>query len=318
MNQSVQLIRLTLLDGDPEGLRAVSVAGRTTVLTGCPWGRLQTLLSRPEAQRPAVYFMVGNPLQADPLFEEVVYIGECDSLADRFKSHHKHDAADWTQIFVATTTESTFNKAHARRAEHLMVDRARSAGRAKVLTTATSPGDIDEGDAAFISEFVANFFILAQTLGVLLFRPKLKVSVSTHDVSMPSKASPSNQEEPSLSIYNFDYIKRKPVPATMATDGRDFVILKGSKARPDGRGIPDKIRKARAQARASGLLTKLPGDTLETFQEDYSTTSASFAGGMVYGSSCNGPKAWLHTITGKSYGDWVAKGSSVPSTMTTP
>src|SRR5689334_3497890 len=100
----IQLIRLTLLDGDPEGLRSAGVAGRTTKLMGCPWSRLKTFRARPEANRPAVYFIIGTPLEDNSSFNEAVYIGECDALASRFVQHHMQDAADWAQIFLATTT----------------------------------------------------------------------------------------------------------------------------------------------------------------------------------------------------------------------
>ena len=167
-----QLVRLTLLDGDPEGLRSVSVAGRTTLLTGCPWPKLQSLLARPEAARPAVYLMLGRSFDDA---QEVVYIGECDSLANRFKQHHKEEAADWTEIFSATTTESTFNKAHARLAEHLLVQRAKVINRASVLTSLTSPGVLDEGDKAFTAEFVENVVTLTQILGSYSFARHTKL-----------------------------------------------------------------------------------------------------------------------------------------------
>jgi hypothetical protein len=72
---------------------------------------------------------------------EAIYIGECDSLVDRFRSkHHAMDKADWQQIALASTTDETFNKAHARRAEHLLVEIARSMRRVDVMTDQTSRG----------------------------------------------------------------------------------------------------------------------------------------------------------------------------------
>lgn len=309
LNSATQLIRLTLLDGDPEGLRSVGAAGRTTVLMGCPWSRLKTLLSRSEAQRPAVYFMTGTAIEPDQEFDEVVYIGECDSLADRFKQHHKQDSADWAQIFVATTTESTFNKAHARLAEHLLVERARASKRARVLTINTSPGDVDEGDRAFTQEFVLNVVTLAQTLGVLLFRPTLEsrtgsqaVGASGSDETPPVGASIQNE-------FYFQYTTEK-ISARMVTDGKDFVILKGSKARPDGVGIPARIKELRSVARSTGVLVKEPGDVFETFKDNFATTSSSAAGSMVYGSACSGPSAWHHVATNQAYRVWVADNSN--------
>lgn len=305
VDPETQLIRLILLDGDPEGLRSVAVAGRTTILMGCPWSRLQTLLKRPEANRPAVYFMIGTPLVGEAMNSEVVYIGECDSLSSRFEQHHREAAADWSQIFVATTTETTFNKAHARLAEHLLVERARAARRMDVLTKSTSRGIIDEGDEAFTREFVENVVTLTQTLGVILFRPSLKLaSQEAGAVTMVGEERlPFNQDK--LAVFRFAYTQ-DDIPARMVTDGKDFVILKGSRARADGTGIPGGIKQMRDAARAAKILTKDPNSQLEVFQADYPTTSVSTAGAMVYGSPCRGPVAWRHVGTDKLYSDWVA------------
>jgi hypothetical protein len=312
----IQLIRLTLLDGDPEGLRSAGVAGRTTILMGCPWSRLQTLLARREAKRTAVYFMVGTPLEGDSLFDEVVYIGECDSLASRFEQHHKQDAADWGQIFLATTTESTFNKAHARFAEHLLVERAKGAGRMRVLTKATSRGSIDdEGDVAFAQEFVENVVTLTQTLGVILFRPSLQIRSSKGEANTVADATVLTNGTEALPRFRFQYTSEN-IPAEMITDGKDFVVLKGSRARPDSAGIPPGIKEMREAARAAGILTKEPGSALEVFQADYPTTSVSAAGALVYGSACQGPKAWHHVETDQTYSEWVkgrAEASDPPS-----
>jgi hypothetical protein len=103
----------------------------------------------------------------------------------------------------------------------------------------------------------------------------------------------------------------------MITDGKDFVILKGSKARPDGIGISGGIKQMRDAARAAKILTKDPGSSLEVFQADYPTTSVSTAGAMVYGSPCRGPVAWRHVGTGELYSEWVA-GNAKPTVIEDP
>ena len=178
-----------------------------------------------------------------------------------------------------------------------------------MLTINTSPGDVDEGDSAFTREFVSNVVTLAQTLGVLLFRPTLEsrtesqlAGVSGSNGSSPTEAAIQNE-------FYFQYTNEK-IPARMVTDGKDFVVLKGSKARPDGAGIPARIKELRAVARSTGVLAKEPGDMLETFKEDFATTSSSAAGCMVYGSACSGPSAWHHVSTKQAYRVWVADNGS--------
>lgn len=297
---SVQLVRLVLLDGDPEGLRSVSIAGRTTVVTGCPYAGLQALRKRDEARRPAIYFLVGDDLQQQ---REAVYIGECDSLDDRFaSSHHASDRADWRHIFVASTSDRTFNKAHARRAEHLLVQRASETKRAVVLTRQTSAGELDDGDSAFAREFVANVFVLAEILGINVFRPSPTMAEAS---GTSVAAAPAGSQQ----VFEFSYTGQA-IPARMVIDGKDFVILKGSKAlAEDKKGLPESIRAARQAARAAGLLVKDPANaSFEAFTADHTASSTSAAGSMIHGSSCAGPIAWRHAVTRQSYKDWIANG----------
>lgn len=296
----VQLVRLVLLDGDPEGLRSVSIAGRTTVVTGCPYAGLNGLRKRDEAKRPAIYFLVGDDLQQQ---SEAVYIGECDSLDDRFASpHHAADRADWRHIFVASTSDRTFNKAHARRAEHLLVQRAQETKRSIVLTKQTSAGELDDGDAAFAREFAANVFVLAEILGVSVFRP---FPTATQGSGTNADTAPLGDQD----VFEFSYTGQV-IPARMVIDGKAFIILKGSKAvADDKKGLPDSIRAMRQAARAAGALVKDPANpSFEVFTADHTTSSTSAAGSMVYGSSCAGPIAWRHATSRQSYKDWIADG----------
>jgi hypothetical protein len=293
---AVQLIRLQLLDGDPEGLRSAQVAGRTTILVGAPWHELKLLLARDEAERPAVYLLVGDPpVSAAPtMFDEAIYIGECDSLADRFaQKHHKAEAAEWSQIYVATAAEDTFNKAHARLVEHLLRLRAEEAGRGLVLTKASSPGSLGGGDEAFAREFVDNVVVLAQVLGVGLFRPKVQLNAPVNAPLPPAHAANP--------VFRFKYTQQT-IPARMTIDGKSFVIIKGSKALArDDAGMLESVRLMRRKAAQAGALTHSSDAKFLEFTSDYPTTSVSAAGSLVYGSACAGPKAWFGESTGKSY-----------------
>lgn len=297
---AVQLIRLQLLDGDPEGLRSAQVAGRTTILVGAPWHELKLLLQREEAKRPAVYLLVGDPPvgTAPSMFDEAIYIGECDSLADRFAGkHHKADAAEWSQIYVATAAEDTFNKAHARLVEHLLRLRAEEAGRSLVMTKASSPGSIGDGDAAFAREFVENVVVLAQVLGVGLFRPRAQPAKQVQGAPPEAEAASP--------VFQFRYTKQD-IPARMVLDGKRFVVLKGSKALVRSEeGMLESVRLKRQQAVQAGVLLESDDPRFLQFATDYPTTSPSAAGSLVYGSACSGPVAWFVEGTSTSYQQWL-------------
>jgi hypothetical protein len=293
-----QLIRMTLHEGDPEGLRSATVAGRTTTVIACPWRRLDQLKQRPEAKRPAVYMLSGTPSEPAPSpFEHALYIGECDALTERFAGkHHKADAAEWSQIFLATASEGTFNKAHARLAEDLLVRRAAEANRSFLLNGPTSPVTLDDGDIAFAQEFVLNVALLIQTLGLPVFRPSASKMAASND--------PSVARGDVLPKFGFSYTSEK-IPAQMVVDGTDFVILAGSSARKKDGTLSPSMLQRRQEARASGILKPSAQSGYEVFTRDYPTKSTSMAGTMVYGSSCAGPIAWTHEETGQTYKDWL-------------
>ena len=93
--------------------------GRTTRLTACPMATRSDIYKLPEGDRPAVYVLTGP--DPDGTDRPAVYIGECESLVDRFRSkHHALERAEWAEIYVATTTDGILNKAHALFAEDLL------------------------------------------------------------------------------------------------------------------------------------------------------------------------------------------------------
>lgn len=99
---ATQMIRLTLHDGDPEGLRLAMLAGRSTMVWACPFTQMSRLLARDEADHPGVHFLIGPPPEKSQAaaFDTAIYIGGCDSLANRFVQHYKVNATEWTHAFV--------------------------------------------------------------------------------------------------------------------------------------------------------------------------------------------------------------------------
>lgn len=305
----VRLIRLTLLEGDPDGLRTVAIAGSTTVVTCCPLSRLSALKERDEATRPAVYFLSGESDGSD-----AIYIGECDSLADRFRGkHHAMDKAEWRQIAVAFTTDETFNKAHARRAEHLLVDTARALRRAKVFTDQTSPGKLSDGDAAFTRDFVNDVALLAEILGIRVFRGRQ--SEAPHEraaAPLPRPKPAESRVVPEESRSNlvgdtFRFTGARDIAARMRADGAGFLVLSGSEMRkgvlsacpPSALNVCNRVM----EGRLAEQIPEKPDHLRLT--ADVPTTSTSTAAGLLTGTSLRGPHVWEHEGTGLRYDRWL-------------
>ena len=296
---ATSLIRLTLLEGDPDGLRTAEIAGRTTKLIACPVAALEKLLRRPEANRTAVYFLHGE--QFEPT-SDAIYVGECDAIARRFNGqHHAMEKAEWRQLVVAFSSDAIFNKAHARRSEHLLTERARLAARAKLFTERSGPGELDEGDTAFAEQFVADVVTLAEILGFPAFRAT--GSARSLPKTQNTAATNGTPEDEQL----FRYVGEARFDAKMRVEGDDFVVLAGSQARADETpGCADSIKALRSRAREAGVLTadEAAGTLLVT--RDFPVGSTSAAGGLIGGRNSRGPNEWVHSSTGRTYAQWVS------------
>lgn len=307
---STQLIRLTLLEGDPDGLRTAEIAGRTTKLIACPISSIDKLLTRSEARRTAVYFLYGHGFEDGA---EAIYVGECDAVARRFNGqHHAMDKAEWRQLVVAFSSDAIFNKAHARRSEHLLAERVRGAGRAALLADRSGPGDLDEGDAAFAGQFVGDVATLAETLGFVAFRatPTIRRR-STTEASEP--IIDESDDAP------FRYIGETRFDAKMRVVLDDFIVLEGSHARMDETpGCADSIRNLRTRAKAEGIL--VPDEPAKTLRmtRDLAVGSTSAAGGLVGGRNSRGPNEWVHVRTGQTYAQWISSKQTPLSSEETP
>lgn len=310
-----KLIRITLHDGDPDGMRTVNIANSTTVLISCPLTQIGRLREREEADRPAVYFLSGDDEGSD-----VIYIGECDSFGDRFRGrHHALAKAEWQQVTLATTSDETFNKAHARRAEHMLVERARELKRSRVFTDQTSPGKLSEGDAALASDFVADVALMAEIIGVRVFRgreliqapsaaPNVgPVSTSFVPLEMAPASVATNLPFSADTDDVFRFTGVRDVEGLMKIDGTRFILLAGSEVRQSNSpSCPSAVLPVRERLISAGLAEPIgtrPGYL--RLKVDVPAGSTSAAAGILAGTSLRGPHVWEHIRSGLRYDRWI-------------
>ncbi|NKE45946.1 GIY-YIG nuclease family protein [Roseomonas frigidaquae] len=274
---------------------------------------------REEGSRPAVYFLSGESDGVD-----AIYIGECDSLSDRFRGkHHALEKADWQQIAVASTTDETFNKAHARRAEHLLVEVARSLRRTKVFTDQTSAGKLSDGDAAFARDFADDVALLAEILGVRVFRGRPSPMIAEGKLNEKNNATLSaeiakreNPAQPfaainpgheSLNAEIFRFIGARDVSAQMMADGTGFILLAGSELRKSvGGACPTSSLALRTKLHQSDLLEQHPQKpAFLRLRSDFPVGSTSAAAAVLTCTSLRGPHVWEHEATGQRYDKWI-------------
>lgn len=78
---SGKLIRLFLVDGNPNGLKTLEISNMTIFTTIFPRNKLQEFLRRGESKKAGCYILIGDDI--DNPDEKRVYIGEGENVGER-------------------------------------------------------------------------------------------------------------------------------------------------------------------------------------------------------------------------------------------
>lgn len=82
---SGKLIRLFLVDGNPNRLRTVEISNMTIYTTIFPRAKLKTFLQREESNKAGCYILMGNDIKNPD--KAKIYIGEGENVGNQLKSH---------------------------------------------------------------------------------------------------------------------------------------------------------------------------------------------------------------------------------------
>ena len=128
------LINLFLPDGEPAGIRVISISGRTLSGIVVPRILFQEFKKREEYDRTGVYILVGaNEETADTR----IYVGEADPVGPRLESHVRNKGF-WTHAIAFTAQGSGLHKAHVEYLESRLYTLASQAKRC-VLDNGNAP-----------------------------------------------------------------------------------------------------------------------------------------------------------------------------------
>lgn len=296
-------LKVFLVDGAPNGLLTAEIMNWTGhVITG-PRSRLPELIQRPEAQRTAVYFLVG-PDQGAGIGTQV-YIGETDDAARRLAQHNKPEDKGgrdfWERVCVVTSKDANLTKGHIKYLESRLITAAKAAGRCELLN-GTDPeyGGLPEADRSDMEFFLEQIQTLLPVLGYDFLRPRPTTALAAAKVSgsaVPPHASPTFVRE----------VKKHGVKARGQEIDGEFVVFKGGIARRNWEGNDTSYGKLFAHLIATGVLAPTPDNQHTIFTEDYAFASPSAAAAIVAGRNSNGRTSWLIEGSGVSYGDWQAE-----------
>lgn len=260
-------IEILLSNGDPNGLKIITISGWNGKAFLVPRAKLSELKGKEEAQHPALYFLFG---EGEDSARPRVYIGESETCYQRVVSH---DAGKdfWSEALIFTG--GSVNRAHVKYLERQSILLARAVDRAHI-ENAVEPGEnrLTEFEKAGVDSYFEKVKIILGVFGMPLFQ------------ELPKK-------DEGTVVYYLNTESARGV-GTLLGSG-EFLVFEGSVARKHeapsfaGRGGSQK----RAQMIQDGVLTD-SGDGSYVFTKDYIFTSPSAAGDAIAGRSVNGWTVW--------------------------
>jgi hypothetical protein len=278
MNLSGRLIRLFLVDGNPNGLRTVEISNMTIYTTVFPRAKLQDFLQRDESNKAGCYVLIGRDI--DRPEEMLVYIGEGENVGYRLKYHalSEHQKEFWEEAIVFTSKDDYITKTQIQYLESELYRLADEAGRIKLdNTNRPSKPNLSEVDNAEMEHFLEAIKLILSSIGIEM---------------LESNRIITSEEKKSDEERIFDYTI-KDAKARMKIEDDKYIVLKGSTAVVENRpSISPAVKKMRDTLIERGII-KRKGKFYQ-FEEDYIFTSPSYAAAAIAGGIENGRRVWKY------------------------
>jgi len=283
-------LELYFIDGRPDGMLTAEVFNWTGHLLMAPRTQIGDALARKESRYTGVYLLLG---ERDGL--PLAYIGEAEDISARLRNHEvKKDW--WTSAVLITSAANNLNKAHVKYLEARLVEVARSVGRVP-LDNGTTPAlpSLTEAAQANMEAFLEY---------VLMVLPALRIDVFLSN-KRPSTLAVGDAEQSRGQVFEL-VAKKHGIVATAIFADREFVVQKGSQARPEWTGPADhSYAQNHAELLRMGVIE--PRGAHCEFVTNYAFKSPSAAAAAVNGRPSNGTLDWKLKGTQKTYKDWEAE-----------
>lgn len=277
--KKASLIRLFLVDGNPNGLRTVEISNMTIYTTIFPRTKLKDFLKRKESSKPGCYILLGTSFEDTE--QIVTYVGEGESVDTRLRSHSQGDKQKdfWDQAIVFTSKDDYITKTQIQYLESELYSLIRDARKAKLENTQTpSSPNLSEVDTAEMKHFLSAIRLIMASIGM--------------DILEPKRIEPKITQEEEAVIYEF---RNHDAHGRMKIDEDKYIVLRGSTAVTKERPSSSKgIIQMRKTLIESGVLKKRSDKNLFEFTDDYVFSSPSYAASAISGGNENGRRQWKY------------------------
>lgn len=159
-----KLIRLFLVDGNPNGLRTVEISNMTIYATIFPRTKLKDFLKRYEASRPGSYILLGDQIESNKeekdyisTIETTAYIGEGEPVQERLKAHATGSRQKdfWDEVIVFTSKDDYITKTQIKYLESEIYRLAREANKVNLENSQVpAKPNLSEVDNSEIKSFL--------------------------------------------------------------------------------------------------------------------------------------------------------------------
>jgi len=290
-------LRLFLVDGSPTGLITAEIMNWSGHVIAGPRSRSAEVLSREEANRTGVYFLVGD----DPkrLGRQLVYIGESDIVGKRLRKHGNDTKMEfWDKLCWVTSKDQNLTKAHVRYLERRLIEIAKDAGRANLLNIAMPDFNrLPESDIADMEYFLIQISLILPVLGFEFLRPRASVTSSAK-----AEEEQKLSRETAMALMLFD--KKHGVEARALEVDGEILVLEGSTARAETSCVANTYKQLRELLISERKLVPAKQSGLLRFTEDVPFKSPSAASAVIFDRNDNGRRSWKLQATGQSLADW--------------
>lgn len=273
-----KIVKVVLIDGTPYGAKTAELSNWNGKAIIIPRATLKRLRELPEANMPAVYFLLGE--------DRRIYVGETDSLANRMM-RHATTKDFWDQLIAFTSPKLT--KTEVRYLEHILIKRLKEDGLVNLVNEMSSSSPtIAVEDMDVLSAFIDNVSDILLSLGYRILGVNQVI-----------------EEEAKRS--GLEVVCTGPLASAQGVFSENgLLVLKGSLARAEAvPTFPIYNQKLREQMLKSGIL-KPQSSNQFVFTQDHLFSSPSPAAGIVLARSANGWLEWK-TTEGKTLNDLEQK-----------
>lgn len=105
-----KLIRLFLVEGNPDGIVTAEIQNMTIYATSFPRTKINVFKKREEAKKAGTYILIGDNLE-NPM-KPIVYVGEGAPVFDRIQTHNgsKYKKDFWDRAIVFSSKDDYLTK----------------------------------------------------------------------------------------------------------------------------------------------------------------------------------------------------------------